>query len=787
MKGKSFLGEWKSIFTNKALLIPIIGVMLIPILYAGMFLWAFWDPYDKLEDLPVAIVNEDQGATFEGEHLEIGDELVKNLKKDKTFNFIFVDKEEGYKNLKNQDYYMLVEIPKDFSKNATTILDDNPKKLELKYVPNEGYNFLSAQIGETAIEKIKAGVSENIIKTYSDTIFVAMEKMSDGYKDASDKAGELNDGASKVSDGNKAMKESLATLAASQIQFKSGYDTLYENIGKASDGSQRVASGIGQLNGKFGELQTGGSDIKAGIDTLTPGSKELSAEMNKAYTGTNEMVNGAKNLQAGSAKITSGLADLNQNIPELAEGAQSVSAGAKSISENVNKLSNGVGTVAEGEKNLQDGLQQLQSNLSALPPEVQQQLSGAVSQLVKGSQQVSAGSQEVVASSKSLAAVSNQVANGSTVLANNVNAAKSGANDLYAGSKEVTNGLNNLSSKVTELHQGLGKLNSGAGTLANGLNDLQVGQNKLVAGMNQYGVKNSEAAKGAQDLNLGLQALSGGASQLADGSNQLADGTSKISAGANELADGAGKVQEGTEQFKTELGGAADDSSKLHTTEKTSDMMSQPLAVDKEIMDHVPNYGTGFAPYFLSLGLFVGALMLSILYPMVEPAVIPKNAFSWFASKFGVLAIIGIIQALIAAAILLLGLKIEVQSVPLFLLFSIITSLVFITLIQFFVTCFGNPGRFMAIIILILQLTTSAGTFPLELIPTPLQFFNAFLPMTYTVSGFKAVITSGDFSYMWSNAAILGGFIVLFLLGTLSYFGLKFKKSYSKFSTEETA
>src|SRR5699024_521191 len=130
---------------------------------------------------------------------------------------------------------------------------------------------------------------------------------------------------------------------------------------------------------------------------------------------------------------------------------------------------------------------------------------------------------------------------------------------------------------------------------------------------------------------------------------------------------------------------------------------------------------------------------------------IPSSGFEWFLRKFGVLAIVGVLQALIACAILMLGLGIEVQSVPKFLLFAIITSLTFITLIQFFVTVLDDPGRFIAIIILILQLTTSAGTFPLELIPKVLQPINLLLPMTYSVAGFKAVISSGDYSALWQN------------------------------------
>src|SRR5690606_4425994 len=107
---------------------------------------AFWDPYDHLADLPVAIVNEDQGADFEGKELQLGSDLVDKLKESGDFNFQFVNKEQGYKDLKNQEYYMLIEIPSEFSSNATTLLDDHPEKLKLVYVPNESYNFLSSQI-----------------------------------------------------------------------------------------------------------------------------------------------------------------------------------------------------------------------------------------------------------------------------------------------------------------------------------------------------------------------------------------------------------------------------------------------------------------------------------------------------------------------------------------------------------------------------------------------------------------------------------------------------------------
>ncbi|GER68275.1 hypothetical protein BpJC7_26490 [Weizmannia acidilactici] len=207
-------------------------------------------------------------------------------------------------------------------------------------------------------------------------------------------------------------------------------------------------------------------------------------------------------------------------------------------------------------------------------------------------------------------------------------------------------------------------------------------------------------------------------------------------------------------------------------------MMADPVSLNTTHYDRVPNYGTGFTPYFLSLGLFVGALILTIVYPLVESAGIPKNGFSWFFSKLNVLLMVSILQSVIADTIILAGVGIHVKNVPLFILFSILTSLTFMALIQFLVTYLQNPGRFLAIVILILQLTSSAGTFPLEVIPKFIQWFNPLRPMTYSVRGFKAVISSGDYCAMWQNAGILLIYIIAAELLTLLYFLIHYHRQY---------
>ncbi|MFS0594249.1 YhgE/Pip domain-containing protein [Cytobacillus horneckiae] len=707
--------EAKSILNNRKLLIPIIAILFIPILYTGMFLWAFWDPYDRLQDLPVAIVNEDEGAEFEGKELKLGNELVKNLKDSKEFDFKFVDKKDGYRNLEKEEYYMLVEIPNDFSQRATTLLEDHPQKLSLIYVPNEGYNFLSAQIGGTAIDQIKFTLSEKITETYAETMFDKITEMADGLSEAEDGASALNKGIDEVNEGSKTLHDSLSTLAAKSIQFSSG---VYD----AKQGSIELASGANALEEGLGQLQSGHQRLSEAANELESGSGELSS---------------------GISQTRAGIQEINEKFPTMINGTEDIKDGSQSLSAGLQSWQNEMNQYNAGVVMLQQNMEEI---LTLLPEESQEKaaIQTALNSLTDGSRQ--------------LADSAGQLANGGNTISNKLG-------ELSAGQTQIQAGIQQLEDAAKSLEAGSGKLAQG--------------QNDFHTGMNEFGTQFETAITGATRLAKGADTLSSGLNELEQGSLAMQDGTNKLTDGASKLTQGNNELLDGSNELASKLGEGADKAGSVTANDETYEMMAGPVEVKNNKINTVPNYGTGFAPYFISLGLFVGALLLSIVFPLRQPAIPPRNAASWFGSKLAVISGVGIIQALIAVFLLIAFLDIKVQSLPLFILFAIITSLTFITLIQFFVTAFGDPGRFIAIVILILQLTTSAGTFPLELIPEPLQAFNAFLPMTYSVSGFKAVITSGDFSYMWHNAGILSGFILLFLICSFTYFHIAFKKKYN--------
>ncbi len=723
---KSVIFEWKELLTNKKILIPVIAVLLIPLLYSGMFLWAFWDPYEKLDELPVAVVNLDEGAEYEGEPLTIGKDLQENLKKNDGFKWEFVSKEAAYEGLDKQQYYMVIEIPDNFSDSATTLLDENPASLEMKFVPNESYNFLSAQIGSTAVEKIKEEVSKELTSTYAEAMFANLEKMADGYKDAADGTSKLNNGVHELQDGSVALKKGLEQAAEKSIVFQDG---------------------VGKAYGAVIDIHKGNEDLSNGLGQLLEGQGKLSLASEQLQTG-------AATLNDGLAKSNEGMSQLQNAQEELTNGAGSLAEGAAELNAGTDKLEDGASQAQEKAEELNQGMIQLKKALEPMieqaSEEQQAEINASFEQLINGSGEFSQG----------------------------LMALEQGALELNTGTSSLAENSRKLADGHLNFQTGLSELANGSNQLSEGSSELLKGQIEFNQGLTQFGEKLGDANEGSKKLAEGSSQLLAGMEQLNGGSKQFQQGTKELAEGSNKISTGLFEVGDGTEELEGKLKDASEKSGDVKGTDKTFDMMSEPVKVKSEVENGVPNYGTGFAPYFLSLGLFVGALLLSIVFPMRDPAGIPRSGTAWFSGKVAVLAAVGILQALLADAVLILGLGVEVKSMALFILFSILTSFTFIALVQFLVTTLGDPGRFVAILILILQLTTSAGTFPLELIPNALQPFNLMLPMTYSVSGFKAVISSGDFAFMWENVLILSGFMVVLLAGTWGYFVYKFKKDY---------
>ena len=277
--------EWKNIFHNTWIKIVLVALIAIPSIYTVVFLGSMWDPYGNSGDLPVAVVNEDKAVVYNDKNLNVGKELVNKLKDNDSLDFHFVSQKKAMSGLKDGDYYMVITIPSNFSKNATTLLDKEPQKMILKYTTNPGTNYVASKMDDSAIAKIKAEVSSSVTKTYAETIFTSIGTMSDGFAEASDGTQQLSDGMSQLKDGNKTISDNLKVLASSSLTFKDGTNTLTKGLKDYTDGVVTVNNGVYQLKDKVGEYTNYTKIASDGASQLNSKSQDL--------------VNGVKKLTEG--------------------------------------------------------------------------------------------------------------------------------------------------------------------------------------------------------------------------------------------------------------------------------------------------------------------------------------------------------------------------------------------------------------------------------------------------------------------------------------------------------
>ncbi|NPC92095.1 YhgE/Pip domain-containing protein [Bacillus sp. WMMC1349] len=706
--------QWRELYTNKKLLISVIGVLFIPLIYSSVFLAAYWDPYGNVDQLPVAVVNADKGTTYEGKDLHIGDDLVKKMKEDKKFDWHFTSKDEALDGLKNEEYYMVVEIPKDFSKNASTVLDKKPKKLQLIYHTNAGRNYVGAQISDKAIEKLQHSVGSEITEQYAEVIFDNFGKLAKGLDQASEGAGKLDHGLKDARKGSQKLEKNLKKLAKSQMKFN-------------KEGMKKFGAGNATLNKKI---------------------HELDSALAQFQQKSGELYNGSKKLQEGMSPLVSGLGQMN-------EKAEKISQFEKLISDE--KISQLETTLSKAEKAKKD-ITQIATEITKLEKALKNQ-KGNIKKIIESSN---------LLTKEQKAALAKQIEEkAGDIKLPELDQLKSRIPDLsklpdLSNIKKEIEKLKNVPDDVNKLYKGSQKI--------------QKGMDSLTDGLSAYNEKFSQAKAGSSKIANGSQTLTEKFADLQSASKKLEDASSKLADGATTLDDGLGKLSDGSGKLSNKLSDAADKTGNIKAGKDNYHMFSNPVGVDDDKINNVSNYGTGLTPYILSLGLFVGALMITVVFDVKEPSARPESALSWFFSKFSILLPVGILQAVIACTIILFGIGLEVESIWRFYVFSIIMSITCVLIIQFLAAALGNPGRFIAVIILVLQLGGSGGTFPVALVPEFFQKVHAALPMTYSIAGYRAIISSGDYGYMWEQAEVLGAIAIMMMALIIIYFGVLLRK-----------
>lgn len=570
--------EWKSLWRNKILMIVLVFIIAIPAIYTTLFLGSMWDPYGKLDELPVAVVNLDEPVEYEGETLNVGQKLVDKLKDDGSLCFNFTDADQAERGLKNGTYYMVITVPKNFSENATTLMDTVPKKMELDYKTNPGTNYIAMKMSETALEKIKTSVAQEVTKTYAETIFDKIGEAGDGMKDAADGAGEIYDGTEKLSDGNKTISDNLKTLSEGTLTFKDGTSELKVGLSSYLDGVNQLSDGSTTLANGATTLLTGALKLNEGANSLSDGTKTLTSGTATLESGAKTLESGLKTYTDGVKQANDGAAALNANSSALTAGAQQLTAGNEQLSsgsaqilgglnqmsstvksglpseDKITELSGGLDTYSAAIGKMNDELQNTSlpseeelAALNAVKTDLTNSLTNAgdnaKSLYVLAAQLQASGDLQTAAKVKEIA----------DSLAANVTTAANDATAISAVFEQVTPSL----SKVTELKNGVAELNEnkelvlgGAKTAVSGMysglaNVSYALDTQIIPGMSTLDGGISQVSDGAKSLSSGLTTYTSGVAQVGSGLTQLNDNSAQLNSGATQLSSGASQLESG--------------------------------------------------------------------------------------------------------------------------------------------------------------------------------------------------------------------------------------------------
>ena len=614
LAGLAFGSEIKRFGRSRMTRVAIIVLMLLPLVYGALYLWAFWDPFGHVNKMPVALVNSDKGAQVSGQQFNAGAEIAKSLTADGSLDWHVVSPQEAHDGVEHGKYYFMVELPPDFSAAIASPVTGQPKKANLIAIYNDANNYISTSIGRTAIDQVLNAVSSRISGQAVNQMLSVVVSSGSGIKQAADGAGQLADGAGQLAAGLDTARSGSATLAT-------GAQQLSDGINSATEPLLAVTKAVSLIGGNTDKLQQGATALQQ----------------------ANDQIGAIATAQDAAATSLSSVIDqLSRSQDPLANNA--------------------AGTL----RGIEDQLRQHQ-----FTPQIRQRLTDAQ------------------------------------------NAAIAMTSGLRAPGSPLGSALDQVGSKGQDLTNKLTQLRDGAKQVASG---------------------NAQLASGIAKLDDGAQQLKAGSAEL-----------------ATKLADGAKQVPNWTTRQKDAI----------------ADTIGGPVQLETSHENAAPNFGTGMAPFFLTLALFFGALVLwMVLRPLQSRAIAAEVlAIRVTLASYLPAAVIAMFQAVILYCVVRFALGMHVVHPASMLAFMVVISSAFVAATQAINALVGPAvGRVLIMALLMLQLVSAGGMYPVETTSKPFQILHRFDPMTYGVNGLRQLILGGIDARLWHAIIVLIGICAVGLL-----------------------
>lgn len=766
--------------------LALLFVLLVPVVYGAVYLAANWDPYGRLKNLPVAIVNADKPVDYDGRTVAAGKDITDELLEGNSFQWHVTDAADADAGLAEGRYYLVLDIPSDFSAHLISAASEKPLRAELTLRRNDANGFVIGSVTGQAQSKIERSVDQAAVDAYFQAVFKNLQTIRTGLSDAAD-------GSQQVTDGLTSAKSGSAQLVSGLATTEKGSGTLATGLTSASTGATKLASGANTLNDNMPALVDGAAQLDSGLDQLQTGSTKLADGATALGSGVGQLADGATSLSTGLNTLTSGSAKVADGATQVADGTQQLADKAvpvlDAVAKNQTRIATTVATVNQGIQDVHDGLSDAPDRASGALDTARSQLAAlaAADPAIAQTEQYQAAVKALETAGTRLEAI----ASDADALATDAETLNAAVQDAAAQGTPAK-----LSEQLTALNTGAHQVATGAAKVTDGAKSAQAGAAKLASGATSAQAGATKVATGATQLNAGITSANTGAGKLHTGTVQVADATGQLAEGTDSLATGLAKADTGAKSLHTGLvklhDGAttldaglaelASGSSKLTTSlsdavakipsvtgsnaDQASWVLSQPVDVHSVIDNPARVYGRGLAPLFFSIAMWVfgisGFLVMRpisgrLLAGRMDPLRLAIAAWT----PFGAVALAGA-GLMLGTTWLTLGLD-PVHGVALVGVVAL-TALVFSGIAHLFRTALGLPGSALLLVWLILQLSSTGGTYPAEVLPAFFRWIHPLMPISYTIDAFRYAISGGLTSRFLADMAVLvliGGVVLV--------------------------
>lgn len=732
----------RNIVTNWVVAVIVGGLIFLPSLYAWLNIYASMDPYAHTSNMKIAIVNEDTGTTVRNEAINVGNEVIENLKTNESFTWELENEKQAMEHLKNGDYFAMIVIPNDFSQKLTSILTEQPTKAHIDYYVNEKKNPIAPKITSKGASVLTQQVSSEFVSTVNGTLFsifntigLEMEREIPDFR--------------KFENYVFTIEQHLPDINSFLAQASS----------QGKDADQLLNRALTQIP-QVEQLTTNGlTTIQKGL-TLVNEADALFNELSPLIK---------KDVQT--------VQNIAQHFTDIMNKLNSIDLDSASITQTKEALKNQLSTSKE---NITHSIQTLESLQKLIQADTltRNQLQDSLENVIASLQQSNAqDNQQII----------EQLTTIRDALQNNPNFTDSTVNAL----KELQQ-LNTLHADIFTKIEQLQPIDKNV--IQQDITAIQNIAQNATANLQKFLVYYNDNLEPQirSTLSSAKSTLTSASAMLTDVKQFIPQATDKLTQAKNTLGTANNALQKIQGEFPTLSTKIKDLANKLRTLENEADIseivqllkndvnaerdfFEEPIKLKEHRIFPIANYGTAMTPFYTVLSIWVGCLLLISLLSVNLHENSPYSIREIYFGRLLTFATFSIIQTLIITigdTFLVDG---SIQEPAYFILFGLLISVVFVTVVYTLVSVFGNVGKALAIVMLVLQIAGSGGTYPVELLPKFFQIINPFLPFTYAIELMREAVGGIIWSTVWIDLLFLIGFWFVFIL-----FGFFLKKLLSE-------